>query len=140
MKTILFALSTVLLFTSCLVVKIYESPKLNQETAEKTSEYRSYIGSGKVITLKENQPREIFFIGNVESPKGLFFADKKEDTRDTVRSPLLIVDGKINEDFNTVNSIDPDTIESVNVLKGEQALKKYGEKGRNGVIEITLKK
>jgi len=140
MKTILFALSTVLLFTSCLVVKIYESPKLNQETAEKTSEYRSYIGSGKVISLKENQPREIFFIGKDESPKGLFFADKKEATQDTVPSPLLIVDGKINEDFNTVNSIDPDTIESVNVLKGEQALKKYGEKGRNGVIEITLKK
>jgi len=140
MKTILFALSTVLLFTSCLVVKIYESPKLNQETAEKTSEYRSYIGSGKVITLKENQPREIFFIGKDESPKDLFFADKKEATQDTVPSPLLIVDGKINEDFNTVNSIDPDTIESVNVLKGEQALKKYGEKGRNGVIEITLKK
>ena len=140
MKTILFALSTALLFTSCLVVKIYESPKLNQETAEKTSEYRSYIGSGKVITLKENQPREIFFIGKDESPKGLFFADKNEATQDTVPSPLLIVDGKINEDFNTVNSIDPDNIESVNVLKGGQALKKYGEKGRNGVIEITLKK
>ena len=140
MKTILFALSTLLLFTSCLVFKIYESPKLNQETAEKTREYRSYIGSGKVITLKENQPREIFFIGKDESPKDLFFADKKEATQDTVPSPLLIVYGKINEDFNTVNSIDPDNIESVNVLKGGQALKKYGEKGRNGVIEITLKK
>jgi TonB-dependent SusC/RagA subfamily outer membrane receptor len=28
----------------------------------------------------------------------------------------------------------------MNVLKGEEATKKYGEKGKNGVIEITTKK
>jgi hypothetical protein len=28
----------------------------------------------------------------------------------------------------------------VSVLKGENAIKKYGEKGKNGVIEITTKK
>jgi hypothetical protein len=36
--------------------------------------------------------------------------------------------------------INPNTIVSINVLKGESAIKKYGDKGTNGVVEITLKK
>ena len=39
-----------------------------------------------------------------------------------------------------MNTIDPDRIESVHVLKGEAAIKKYGAKGTKGVVEITLKK
>ena len=34
----------------------------------------------------------------------------------------------------------PDQIESINVLKGEVALKKYGAEGVSGVIEISTKK
>lgn len=37
-----------------------------------------------------------------------------------------------------VELIDPAKIQSIDVLKGESAEKKYGEKGRNGVIEITI--
>lgn len=51
--------------------------------------------------------------------------------------PLILVNGK--ETWQTLNNIDPATIESVIVLKGEKANKKYGEKGKNGVLEITLK-
>jgi TonB-dependent SusC/RagA subfamily outer membrane receptor len=51
--------------------------------------------------------------------------------------PLILVNGK--ETWQKVNDIDPETIESVNVLKNETATKKYGDKGKNGVIEITLK-
>ena len=36
--------------------------------------------------------------------------------------------------------INPDTIESINVLKNGDAVQKYGQKGRHGVIEITSKK
>ena len=54
--------------------------------------------------------------------------------------PLIIIDGKeAGEDIN-LDSIDPNTIESINVLKGPSAEKAYGEKGKNGVVEITLKK
>jgi TonB family protein len=52
--------------------------------------------------------------------------------------PLIVKDGLITENEN-VNNIPPETIESINVLKGELATKKYGEKGKNGVVEITLK-
>src|SRR5690606_22951435 len=33
----------------------------------------------------------------------------------------------------------PDEIESITVLKNENAIEKYGEKGKNGVIEVYLK-
>ena len=52
---------------------------------------------------------------------------------------LVILDG-IPSDKNLLNGIDPNTIESMNVLKGESAIKKYGNKGKEGVIEITTKK
>jgi outer membrane receptor for ferrienterochelin and colicin len=39
-----------------------------------------------------------------------------------------------------IESIVPDAIETMNVLKGDAAFKKYGKKGLNGVIEITIKK
>ena len=39
-----------------------------------------------------------------------------------------------------LDDIDPNSIESISVLKGESATKKYGKKGKDGVIEITLKK
>jgi TonB-dependent SusC/RagA subfamily outer membrane receptor len=52
--------------------------------------------------------------------------------------PMMIVDGKeITE--GTLNDISPDKIEKVEVLKGEKAAEKYGEKGKNGVIIITTK-
>ncbi|MCU4163760.1 M56 family metallopeptidase [Carboxylicivirga caseinilyticus] len=38
-----------------------------------------------------------------------------------------------------INSISPDNIEAINVLKGEAAIAKYGEDHSQGVIEITTK-
>jgi hypothetical protein len=40
---------------------------------------------------------------------------------------------------NEMKAISPNDIESVNVLKGEQAMKKYPEGGKIGVVEIKLK-
>jgi len=39
-----------------------------------------------------------------------------------------------------MEKIDPNQIESVNVLKGEEAIKQYGKAGKHGVILIKLKK
>ena len=53
--------------------------------------------------------------------------------------PLYILDGKeINEEV--LAAIKPEDVESINVLKEKSALDKYGEKGKNGVIEIYSKK
>jgi TonB-dependent SusC/RagA subfamily outer membrane receptor len=53
--------------------------------------------------------------------------------------PLYILEGKeISEE--EMKLIDPDKIESINVLKDKSAESLYGEKGKHGVIVITLKK
>lgn len=52
--------------------------------------------------------------------------------------PLIIVDDK--EFIGDLGSINPADMESVTVLKDSVAMEIYGEKGRKGVIKITLKK
>ena len=52
---------------------------------------------------------------------------------------LFIIDGKEMQP-ESMKDIDPATIKSINVLKGESAVKLYGEKGKMGVVEITTKK
>ena len=54
-------------------------------------------------------------------------------------SPLYILDGKVITE-EEMKRIDPNMIASVDVLKDETTTKKYGERGKNGVIVITLKK
>ena len=56
-----------------------------------------------------------------------------------VGAALYIVDGKELKGKN-IEDLDPNKIESINVLKGGKAIKKYGNKGKDGVIEITTKK
>jgi TonB-dependent SusC/RagA subfamily outer membrane receptor len=53
---------------------------------------------------------------------------------------ICIVDGKEydSRSFSKLD-LDPSDIESVNVYKDQSAIDKYGEKGKNGVIEIRLK-
>ncbi|WP_166925941.1 M56 family metallopeptidase [Flavobacterium poyangense] len=53
---------------------------------------------------------------------------------------LLIVDGVVQSDDTELDDLDSVNIEKMSVFKGPQAVQKYGEKGRNGVIEITTKK
>lgn len=52
---------------------------------------------------------------------------------------LYVIDGK-EATQDDLKSISPQSIQSINVLKDETAIKKYGERGKNGVVEITLKK
>ena len=51
---------------------------------------------------------------------------------------LVVLDGKVTN--KPLSEISPDVIAEIHVLKGEQAVAKYGEKGKDGVIEITTKK
>ncbi|MEL4457337.1 M56 family metallopeptidase [Lutimonas vermicola] len=53
--------------------------------------------------------------------------------------PLMIVDGKEMEG-GSLEDIDPESIETVNVYKGDKAIEEYGEKAKNGVVVIKTKK
>jgi len=58
-------------------------------------------------------------------------------SKDTIPHPLVIIDGVIKPDIAGVNRVNPDDILSINVLKDKDATNKYGDKGKNGVVEIT---
>lgn len=60
-------------------------------------------------------------------------------TLKTDNNVLYVLNGKI-VPKSVVDKTAPSSIESMNVLKGKNATDKYGDKGKNGVIEITLKK
>jgi len=77
--------------------------------------------TGEVIITKKN-PKE-------NAPAVIISKDGK--------TPLYILDGKI---VTSISDIAPSDIESVSVLKGAMATKKYGEKAADGVIEIISKK
>lgn len=54
------------------------------------------------------------------------------------KNVLFILDGdEVN--MGDIKFLSPDKIAKVNVLKGDSALKFYGKKGKDGVIEITTK-
>jgi TonB-dependent SusC/RagA subfamily outer membrane receptor len=53
-------------------------------------------------------------------------------------NPLILMNG-VAITKEEMDKINPHDIESVNVLKGEQATRLYGEKGKNGVVIITPK-
>jgi serine protease Do len=77
--------------------------------------------TGEVIITKKN-PKE-------NAPAVIIGKDGK--------TPLYVVDGKI---VTSISDIAPTDIESVSVFKGAMAIKKYGEKAADGVIEIVSKK
>lgn len=53
--------------------------------------------------------------------------------------PLLVVDNVVKDSNFEVNDLNPNDIESISVLNGENANPVYGDKGKNGVIVITTK-
>ncbi|MEP5339614.1 MAG: M56 family metallopeptidase [Algibacter sp.] len=58
---------------------------------------------------------------------------------DKDKQPLTIVDGE-ELPYEKLESINPDNIKSIEVFKNKKNIKKYGRKGKNGVIIITTKK
>ena len=53
--------------------------------------------------------------------------------------PIYIIDGQVQSDDFDINGLNPDFIGKVEVWTPENAEKEFGEKGKNGVVEITSK-
>jgi len=67
---------------------------------------------------------------------------EKSSTGDEQGTPLYIIDGKersIDKAQQLDDYVKPTDIESINILKGETAVKKYGSRAENGVVEIKTK-
>ena len=64
---------------------------------------------------------------------------KADGKNELPKDILYIIDGQ-ESDAAAMKKLGPNSIKSINVLKGNSANNKYGEKGKNGVIEIITKK
>jgi len=65
---------------------------------------------------------------------GFFFIDSDGDEK-----PLFMINGKEATE-QEVRALSPDKIATINVIKDKKAEEKYGDKGKNGVVNITTKK
>lgn len=97
---------------------------------------KNAISSGKV------KEEEVKVVGFGESNKLHLPADVTLHSRNgksSMEKPLVIIDGVEQEGEDALEKIDPQTIESISVLKDQTAVKKYGERGKDGVIMIVTK-
>lgn len=90
------------------------------------------VGESNGIVIATTISTSDFSYSNI-NPKTVTLKSTKKN------NPIYVLDGKIisNSNFKKINT---DNIESISVLKGDSAIKKYGEKAKNGVIEIKTKK
>ena len=63
---------------------------------------------------------------------------KNHTSADTVKNPLYIVNGKKYNEH--VDTIDPNKIATINAWKDKDAIGKYDQRERYGVVQIKLKK
>ncbi|WP_420449226.1 TonB family protein [Candidatus Palauibacter sp.] len=58
---------------------------------------------------------------------------------DSGETPLIVIDGVIQSEGASMSDLGALDIDHVEVVKGPQAVELYGERARNGVVEITTK-
>ena len=104
-------------------VKVFRGAKATAEFGEKAK------NGVVVITTK----------GDSKDSKGEIIRNVAVRVSDRSDNPLYVIDGVVQESSSS-KDIDPKSISSIKVLKGEAAIKEYGEKGKNGVIIVNLKK
>ncbi|MDI3320079.1 M56 family metallopeptidase [Pinibacter soli] len=86
--------------------------------------------------------------GVIKSGKDTSITPTKRGSVDTARkgsisldkaNPIYYIDGReaTKADIDKVN---PNDIQSIDVWKGEKAIEKFGEKGKHGVVDVTMKK
>lgn len=107
-------------------IDVLKTPSRDLITSLKIQEDQGVI---LVTTLRSDAPKE----KRLEESQNAFY--------NNLNAPLILIDGEVYEDG--LQNIDPSDIESVSVFKNEEAInkykEKYGDKMKNGVVEITLK-
>ena len=104
----------------------------------------AFVAKRDQITIRDNHQEGIELKANEISIVEPIEFEAVADTipgaklRAGAAKPMYIVDGKETPEAE-IKKIDHDKIESINVWKDKAAIDKYGEKGKNGVLEIKLK-
>lgn len=91
------------------------------------------IQNGKAVRVKYHIP--INFTQSTDPVKRVIL--KSSTTKGA--EPLYVIDGKTASGIE-MNSLNPNDISSINILKAPADILRYGEDGKNGVILISTKK
>lgn len=100
-----------------------------------TKEQFEKLPDGKAVTKTQTNGQPGYYKLDDEAMKPVF---EKIRNPKPESPPLIILDGKEIAQ-GAMEKIDPEIIASMSIFKDGSAIKKYGEKGRNGVILITSK-
>jgi hypothetical protein len=114
---------------------------LNDATIEGGSMMIYEKGSPEALSYGEKGKDGVMIFKNAKITRTARTAFVKPVLSLTEAEPLYVVNDEIQELQGTaaLKKINPETIESIKVLKDESATTKYGDRGKNGVIEILLK-
>jgi Spy/CpxP family protein refolding chaperone len=116
----------------------------NELTPEQISklEERKMIGIGKTSSVSGSQVQVISGSGTT-SVNGLATTTSPKiavSVAGNGAQPVYFIETKSGlKKVTSLDNVDPNNIESMEVLKGDNAVKKYGKEGENGVIVIKLK-
>ena len=104
---------------------------------------------GKTVLLKSNNLKDVEFMAKNFDGAGILVEEIKGNGKKSSitfsGSPsgstpsLIFVDGE-KKTKKELDALSPDQIKSVQVIKGESAIKEYGAEAKDGVIKITTKK
>lgn len=113
-------------------VKRSLSPSTDQEAMRVISKSPKWIPgtqNGKPVNVLYQMPLSFT---TSKSQTGMILRDKSK--------ALYVVDGQVVDSVQMTKTISPSAIAHINVLKDASAVAKYGEKAKDGVIEIYTKK
>lgn len=115
---------------------------IKQIDSREIKEIRVYKGEKAVAEFGDKAKEGVIVIstkGKISDPENKEVSNVIVKVADKTAKPLYVIDGVV-QDSDAYKQIDPKSISSIKVLKGEAATKEYGEKAKNGVILINLKK
>ena len=117
------------------------NPNQNNQAPQLDAWFLRYIHPMRVITQAANPNL------SDDQVTGAMGIKRNESNQVTIRGarsisandkPLVVIDGQVSTD-EAMKQLPPETIKSVNVIKGQQGGALYGEQGANGVIVVTTK-
>jgi len=102
------------------------------------------------VSMMDTTKKVMIVQGYKISPEDTLIASKEKNKSVVIKmdgagassngqKPLFILDGEVISE-SVMKVIDPNKIESINILKDASAIAVFGEKGKGGVVQITTKK
>ncbi|MGY6559626.1 MAG: periplasmic heavy metal sensor [Nitritalea sp.] len=91
------------------------------------------------VRLADPQIREVRVSDGSALPTRLFESAVRTSGPNAPIYFFVDKEGKERTDIEGISEIDPNQIKAIEVIKGEGAIERFGERGKNGAVIITLK-